>query len=246
LVPRNDVLRAGLAADTARAAQRAAAAERDAALTELTAVTGMPLTPATLVEPPPFPIAATDAAAIDASPVLADAAAAAEAARHEAEAIRSEWRGHAEVTASAGALGVTPDHTFTENGGGQFLLGLTVPLYDGGATAARLTAALAAADSAAATLRDARQTLLTSLDRARLEAARAAADLQETRAMQPRAAENFDLMRARYFGGGNVRLLEVLDALAQSVDAQLAMQHALLAGRLVAAKQRQLLGVVTP
>ncbi len=52
-------------------------------------------------------------------------------------------------------------------------------------------------------------------------------------------------MRARYFGGGNVRLLEVLDALAQYVDIQIAVQRALLASRLVAAKQRQLIGEVT-
>ena len=62
----------------------------------------------------------------------------------------------------------------------------------------------------------------------------------------PRAAENFELMRARYFGGGNVRLLEVLDALTQFVDAQLAVQRAIFAGRLVAAKQQQLVGEVTP
>jgi len=246
LVPHNDVLRARLAVEAARAAQRAAAAERDTALGELATVTGVPMPAAALVDPPLTSFTPADPATVDTSPVLLDAQAAVEAVRREADAIRGEWRGHADLTASAGALGVTPDHTFTENGGGQFLVGITVPLYDGGATTARLAAALAAAESAAATLRETRQTLVTALARVRVEAARADADVQASRTLVPPAAENFELMRARYFGGGNVRLLEVLDALAQSVDAQVAVQQALLAGRLVAAKQQQLVGVVTP
>ena len=167
-----------------------------------------------------------DTAAIEASPVLLDAQAAVDAARRETEAVRSEWRGHVQLTASGGALGVTPERTFRDNGGGQFLLGFTVPLYDGGATAARLAAAAAAADSAAAALREARQTLVSALARARIEARRAAADLAAWRRAVPPAAENFELMRARYFGGGNVRLLDVLDALAQDVETQLAVQRA--------------------
>jgi outer membrane protein len=246
LVPHNDVLRARLAADTAAAAARGAAAERDVALHELMTLTGTELTTESLVESSAAPFITADSAAVEASPVLIDAQAAVDAARREADAVRSELHGQVLLTASAGALGVIPDHTFQDNGGGQFLLGFTVPLYDGGATAARVAAAAAAADSAAAALREARQTLVTALDRARLEAHRAAADLAEWGSAVPRAAENFELMRARYFGGGNVRLLEVLDALTQYVDTQLAVQRAVFAGRLAAARQQQLVGEVTP
>ena len=49
-----------------------------------------------------------DTATVDASPVLIDAQAAVDAARHDADAVRSEWRGHVQLTASGGALGVTP------------------------------------------------------------------------------------------------------------------------------------------
>ena len=80
----------------------------------------------------------------------------------------------------------------------------------------------------------------------RVDARRAEADLTAWQGAVPRATENFELMRARYFGGGNVRLLEVLDALTQSVDAQLAVQRATFAGRLVVAKQQQLVGEATP
>jgi outer membrane protein TolC len=62
----------------------------------------------------------------------------------------------------------------------------------------------------------------------------------------PAAAEAFLLMRARYFGGAGVRLLDVLDALNQSVDAHLAIPRATLAYRLAVAGQAQLLGRVEP
>ncbi len=245
-VPYNDTLRARLAADTAGAAARGAAAERDAALSELTTLTGTDLTAELLVEPPEHSFTPADTATIEASPVLTEAQAAVEAARHETEAVRSEWRGHVQLTASGGALGVSPDHTFQDNGGGQFLLGFALPLYDGGAAAARIAAAAAAADSAAAELRESRLTLVTALARVRIDARRATADLAEWQHAVPRAAENFELMRARYLGGGNARLLEVLDALTQYVDTQLAVQRARLAAGLAIAKQQQLVGEVTP
>jgi outer membrane protein TolC len=49
-------------------------------------------------------------------------------------------------------------------------------------------------------------------------------------------------MRGRYFGGGSVRLLDVLDALTQSVDARRAVVLADLASQLAAATQDQILG----
>jgi len=183
---------------------------------------------------------------IDASPVITDARAALEAARHDADAMRSEWRGHVTLTASGGALGVQPGPTFRDNGGGQFLFGVSVPLFDGGAVAARIAAAVAAANSAAADLQQARQTITIALARASVEARRAQADLTAGQRTVPTAEEDFQLMRARYFGGGNVRLLEVLDALSQSVESRLNVPRALLTCRLAVATEAQILGEVTP
>jgi outer membrane protein TolC len=242
LAPHNDALRARLAVETARTAERAADAQLAGARGELTLLTGVDVTPDALVEPAPIAPPQATEALIDASPVLADARAAAEAARRQADAARSEWRGHLTLTASGGALGVQPGPTFHDNGGGQFLFGFTVPLYDGGGISARVAAAVAAASIAEANVEQSRQTIQIALARAGAEATRAQGDLTAWQRAVPQAQEDFQLMRARYLGGGNVRLLEVLDALNQYVDARLHVPQALLTYRLAVATQEQMLG----
>jgi outer membrane protein len=244
LAPHNDVLRAQLAVETARTLERAADAQLATTRSELTLLTGVDVTPNALVEPVPMAPAQATEALIDASPVLADARAAVETARREVDAVRSEWRGHLTLTASGGALGVQPGPTFHDNGGGQFLFGFTVPLYDGGGVSARVAAAVAGARSAEANVEQSRQTIQIALARAGAEAARAQEDLTAWQRTIPQAQEDFQLMRARYLGGGNVRLLEVLDALNQYVDARLHVPQALLTYRLAVATQEQILGQV--
>ena len=246
LVPRNDVLRAHLAAATARAAQRAADAQLTALGSELAILAGIDVPAVSLTEPEAISFAEPTDEMLDASPVMVDARSAVEAARRDADVVRSEGRGHVTLTASGGALGVQPGPTFRDNGGGQFLVGFSLPLYDGGAVAARIAAAAAAVNSAEATLRQTRQTVSIALSRVRAEARRAQADVASWRRVAPQAEENFQLMRARHFGGGNVRLLEVLDALSQYVDARLNVPRADLSLRMAAATQRQILGETMP
>jgi cobalt-zinc-cadmium efflux system outer membrane protein len=246
LVPHNDVLRAQLAADAAQAAERTATAQLDAVREELEIVIDTTINAATLVEPDVMPVVEDGEGRIEASPVMVDARAAVEAARRDADAVRSEWRSHVDVTASGGALGVEPGHTFSHDGGGQFLFGFTLPLFDSGGTAARIAAAVADADGAEAAAAQSRQTVVIALVHAGIEARRAQADLAAWQAAAPVAAESFNLMRARYVGGGNVRLLEVLDALAQHIDTRLNVSRSLLAYRLAVATQYQILGEALP
>jgi outer membrane protein TolC len=246
LVPQNDVLRADLGVETARTAHRAALAQLEAARSELSVLTGEEVSAAALVEPDAAPFTEATAAMVEASPVLVDARAAADAARREADAVSSEWRAHMTLTASGGALGVDPGPTFRDNGGGQFLLGFTLPVFDSGATAAKIAAAIAAAKGADAGILQARQTVTVGLARARVEAQHAQADLAASRRALPKAEAHFQLMRARYFGGGNVRLLEVLDSLNQYVDVRLSEPRALRTYRDAAATARQILGEATP
>lgn len=246
VVTRNDVLRAQLAADAATAAERAANAERDIGIDELNLLTDTALTPALLLDPGMTAFTPAALTAVEASPMVMDAQAAVEVAGREVDAVRSEWRTHVQFTAGGGALGVTPDHTFRDNGGAEFLVGLSLPLYDGGGTAARVAAADAVVHSSEASLQGARQTVSAALARAAVEARHAASDLTAWRKTIPQAAENFTLMRARYFGGGNVRLLEVLDALAQYAEARLAERQATFAYQAAIARQQQIVGEVMP
>lgn len=242
LVPRGDVPRAALAVETARSAERAAAAALTAGTQELSELTGIELSPASLTEPGTMAVEPAVAEMIDASPVLADARAAADAARRDADAVRSEARSHLALTADGGFLGVNPGPTFRNNGGGQFLVGFTLPLFDGGAIAARIAAAAATTASADANVTQVRETIAIELARVRSDAQRAHADAEAWERALPAASEALLLMRARYAGGGNVRLLEVLDALNQSVEARMTLVRARLAYRLAVTTQDHLLG----
>ncbi len=246
LVPASDPPRAELAIATARTAERAATSMLDVGTHELTELTGTALDASALVEPVvgAFVPAADDL--IESSPLILDARAAADAAAREADAARSDGRSRLVLTADSGVLGVDPGNTFRNDGGGEFLLGFTVPLFDGGATVARVAAATAAAASASAQVGRVREHLVIELARTRAEAARAQGDEDTWRRALPAAAEAFLMMRARYFGGAGVRLLDVLDALNQSVDARLGVPRASLAYRLAVSAQAQLLGRVEP
>ena len=246
LVPVGDGVRAELALHTARSAERAASAGLEASAHELGVLVGTPVEPTALVEPATRTLAPAGDDAIERSPTVADARAAAEAARRDADAVRSENHSRLTLSGDGGFLGVNPGPTFRDNGGGEFLVGFSIPLFDGGAVAARVAEATAKTASAEAKVDQERESLVIALTHLRSEAERARADAEAWSQTLPAAAEAFLLLRARYFGGGSIRLLEVLDALNQSVDARLAVVRARFAYRVAAASQAQLLGRIEP
>jgi outer membrane protein len=240
----NDVMRAKLAIHAERTALRAA--ERDltearAALASLADVD----TAAVLIEP--VSKAARGASdGVETSPLLGEARAQLAVAERGAEALRAERAGEVTASAEAGALGVRPSQTFEHDAGGQFLVGYTLPLFDGGVRASRLAAARAAIEGARAKVEEVARTLRLSWARADAEARRAEGDAAAAREAAATAEENFQLMRARHAGGGNVRLLELLDALTQATEARLGESKALLDYRIAVATQAELLGEVDP
>jgi len=129
---------------------------------------------------------------------------------------------------------------------GAVVIGGSTLLFDGGAISARTAAAVATSDSAAANIGQVRQDLVISLAHARAESQRAHADALAWRRTEPAADDALLLMRARYFGGGGVTLVDVLDALDQTVAARIAVVRALLDERVAAATVDQLLGRVEP
>ncbi|HSP99786.1 MAG TPA: TolC family protein [Candidatus Dormibacteraeota bacterium] len=246
LAPSSDLPRAALALETARSAVRAADSNLGAATEELSELTAVTVDSTGLIEPAATQPLAVGDDAIDESPVLADARAAAEAARHDADAARSEGRGHLALNADGGFLGVDPGPTFRNDGGGQFLFGFSIPLFDGGAIAARTAAATAVSASAEANVGQVRQDLAIALTHARADSQRARADAIAWRRAQPAADDALLLMRARYFGGGGATLVDVLDALDQTVSARVAVARARLDEHLAAATVDQLLGRSEP
>lgn len=245
-MPENDLLRARLALTAERTAERAARTQSHEARAALSSLAGLDLSTATLSEPSNLPSHPAANTAYDSSPLLTEARAALAAAERDADAVRSEGAGRITLAAEAGALGVRPAQTFEHDGGGQFLLGFTVPIFDGGVRAAHLASAIADAEKARASLDEVTRTLRLSWVRASAEERRATQDHTAARQRSAIARRNFELMRARQAGGGDVRLLEVLDALTQWVDARLDESRARLAGRTARAAEAQLIGEASP
>ena len=246
LVPVGDAVRAELALHSARNAARAAAAGLEATAHELDTLVGVSIAPAALVEAPTPPLRPTSDDTIDRAATVVDARAAVDAARGDVDAVRSENRSHFTVSGDAGFLGVNPRRTFTENGGGEFLFGFTVPLFDGGAIAARVAAATSAIASAEAKVDQEREALFIALTHLRSDAEQARLDAEAWQQALPTATEAFLMLRARYLGGGGMRLLDVLDAFNQFVDVRLSIVRADFTARMAAASQTQLLGRVEP
>lgn len=239
----NDVLRAELAIRASSESRRAAAATRDAALAELASLTGAAVAADSLVE---FDAAFDPAWSQDVAdaPAVIDARETADAARRDAAAIAAERFGKAMLTADVGAIGVGVSDTLERRAGAQFLLGFDVPLFDGGARDLRVAAARADARSAEAKLAEATRAVELALVQAAAEARRAQVDAAAARQSVALAERNFVLMEARHLGGGNVRLLEVLDALTQVSTLRIASVHADLALRLAAARAANAVGEV--
>lgn len=241
LVPLDDVLRARLAADSARTSRATADAVVAASLAELATLTGRTVAEDDLVPPDSMDDPGMESS-IDDSPLMKEAEATVEAARRDADSLRGERSGRLDLTATGGFLGVDPGSTFRDFGGGDFLVGVTVPLFDGGVSAARVAAAVADIEAAEADRDALRQALGIALTRADLDAARAREEAESWRRAVPAASEAFQLARARYFGGGNVRLLELLDLLNQWTDTRHRLVRAELALRLAQAERDQILG----
>jgi outer membrane protein TolC len=245
LVPRNAVLRARISEETTNAARRGAVAQSNASRSALHVLAGVDGATLSLVDPGEPPPAIDLAHAVEDIPAVAAARSAVEVAKREVDAVDRERFGKLTFSADAGALGVYPTTTFRDDRGAEFLFGVRVPLFDSVAEANR-AAARAELGAAAAALERAEQAARLELAQLGDEIAKTRADLEASRRTLPLSEQNLELMRARHAGGGDVRLLELLDALGEHVNARLEVSHALLAHRLAQARAAKLLGDSTP
>ena len=244
LVPANAVLRARITVETTRTARRAASADLAARRATLGLLSGIDSAVGLVDSGEPRPLSQADDA-IEKVPAVAAARLTLEAARRERESAERERWGKLTLSADAGALGVEPATTFRDDRGAEVLAGLRIPLFDAVASA-NVAGARAEVAAAEAALERARESARLEMVQIVQDAARAKADLDAARGALPLSQQNLELMRARHAGGGDVRLLELLDALTEQVNARLEVSHALLAYRLAAAKAAKVLGEPTP
>jgi outer membrane protein TolC len=245
LVPANTVLRARITVESTRTARRAAAGDLAARRAALGVLSGIDPAAVSLVDPGEPPPLAPAEEVIENVPAVAAARLTLEAARRERESVERERWGKLTLSADTGALGVEPATTFRDERGAEVLAGLRIPLFDAVASA-NVAGARAEVAAAEASLERAREAARLEVIQIVQDAARAKADLDAARNASPLSQENLELMRARHAGGGDVRLLELLDALTEQVNARLEVSHAMLAYRLAAARSAKLLGEPTP
>ncbi len=236
----NDVLKIEVARDDAEiAAARAKGARRRTAigLGSLVADWTGDLQAAEIEGLPPAP-----AGEISQSPMLAAAIRQVRSAAQEETAAEAERYPTFHVALSAGFLGVDPSNTFTDRGGASYDGLVSVPLFNGGAIAARI-------DQARARLREARaRQRQTELDLTRqladsslrYQQAKEARDLLARE--QPAADDAFALYWVRLLGGGGTTMLEVLDAYQQAERIRLDRTDQEFAAREAAAEGAFVLG----
>ncbi len=243
--PAGSALRARVALEGPKTALRSADADLTALAATLSVLTGRSVTAFDVVDPGEMTPPKITAEKIDTSPSVATARAAVGAAEAQVQALEAERWGRITFSADAGALGVNPEETFRHDRGGEFSFGGRVPLFD---VAARteLAAKRAEVSSARARLGDARQRAAIETTQLQAAAAKAKSDLEAARLAKPLADQSFLVLRARSLGGGDVRTIEVIDAVAQRTEAHLRIVRAELAYRLALAAQARSLGETFP
>jgi outer membrane protein TolC len=143
---------------------------------------------------------------------------------------------------TAGWQGINPPHTFPHNGGASYDGAVSMPIFDGGVISAHIDEARAKVAAAEAQVRQVEFDLRKQLADAEPRYRQALDQLAMLSDAEPTAQDNFALTWARFLGGGNVTLLEVLDAFQQREQLRLARPDQVFAARQAAAQGALVLG----
>jgi len=143
-------------------------------------------------------------------------------AKSSVQAAERERYPTVKLALTAGWQGINPQHTFTHNAGASYDGLVSMPLFDGGLISAHIDEARAKVAAAQAQERQVELDLRKQLADAELRYRQARDQLAMLTAAEPTAQDNFALTWTRFLGGGNVTLLEVLDAFQQVEQLRLA------------------------
>ncbi|HEY2523607.1 MAG TPA: TolC family protein [Candidatus Binataceae bacterium] len=176
------------------------------------------------------------------NPMLEAAQRSVASARSAVQAAERERYPTVKLALTAGWQGINPPHTFAHNGGASYDGLVSMPIFDGGVISAHVDEARAKVAAAQAQVRQVELDLRKQLADAEPRYRQALDQLAMLSDAEPTAQDNFALTWARFLGGGNVTLLEVLDAFAQLEQLRVARPDQAFAARQAAAQGALVLG----
>lgn len=144
---------------------------------------------------------------------------------------------------TSGFEGVDPPQTFNDHLGASYDGAVTMPIFDGGLITSHIQQAEAAEHAAIANQRQVELQLKRDIASAAASYRSALKQLRILAASKTTADDAFALDWSRFLGGGNVTLLEVLDAFQQAEDLHLTRLDQEFAARQAAAQAALLLGI---
>jgi outer membrane protein TolC len=177
------------------------------------------------------------------NPILEAARRKVASAKATVQAAERERYPTVKLALTAGWEGINPPHTFAHNGGASYDGMVSMPIFDGGLVSAHVDEARAKVAAAQAQVREVEFQLRRQLADAGPRYRQARDQLALLKSAEPTAQDNFELTWARFLGGGNVTLLEVLDAFQQAEQLRLARPDQTFAARQAAAQAALALGL---
>jgi outer membrane protein TolC len=177
------------------------------------------------------------------NPMLEAAQRTVASAKAAVEAAERERYPTVKLALTAGWQGINPPHTFAHNGGASYDGLVSMPIFDGGLISAHIDEARAKVAAAQAQVRQVEFQLRRQLADAEPRYRQARDQLALLSDAEPTAQDNFALTWTRFLGGGNVTLLEVLDAFQQVEQLRLARPDQAFAARQAAAQGALVLGL---
>ena len=177
------------------------------------------------------------------NPMLEAAQRTVASAKAAAQAAERERYPTVKLALTAGWQGINPPHAFAHNAGASYDGLVSMPIFDGGLISAHIDEARARVAAAQAQVRQVEFELRKQLADAEPRYRQAREQLVMLSDAEPTAQDNFALTWTRFLGGGNVTLLEVLDAFQQVEQLRLARPDQKFATRQAAAQGALVLGL---
>ena len=165
------------------------------------------------------------------------------AAEMQVAAAHDERYPTVKVGVTAGWLGIDPPKTFGHHLGASYDTALAIPIFQGGLVRSHIDEALASQHVAEAQRKQVKLELARDLADANNRYVNARKQLDLLARSQATADDSFALDWTRFLGGGNVTLLEVIDAYQQAETLRLTRLGQEFAARQASAQAALLLGI---